>query len=94
MWGPDYEYITLVQGKDYIEIGHCTPLFSLFSQTVPVPGITCGEFHYSHLLQYPKVPVPEWESFASQRQAWEKPLEGAVQYKIKVWNKRWGCLSS
>ena len=32
---------------------------------------------------YPKLPVPEWESFASKRQAWEKPFEGCVQYKTK-----------
>lgn len=30
------------------------------------------------------MPRPEWESFAERRQAWEKPLEGAVQYKTKV----------
>ncbi|MBV37023.1 MAG: hypothetical protein CMP47_16465 [Rickettsiales bacterium] len=36
------------------------------------------------MIQYPKVPHPEWESFAERRQAWEKPLEGAVQYKTKV----------
>ncbi|KIX03027.1 uncharacterized protein Z518_06577 [Rhinocladiella mackenziei CBS 650.93] len=37
---------------------------------------------------YPEVPVPEWESFASQRQTWEKPLEGAVQYKTKSFGEK------
>jgi hypothetical protein len=32
---------------------------------------------------YPRVPVPEWESFAIKRQGWEKPIEGCVQYKTK-----------
>ncbi|PSS12167.1 hypothetical protein M430DRAFT_125540 [Amorphotheca resinae ATCC 22711] len=32
---------------------------------------------------FPKIPVPEWESFASQRQSWEKPIDGCVQYKTK-----------
>jgi hypothetical protein len=32
---------------------------------------------------YPRVPVPEWESFAIRRQTWEKPVEGCVQYKTK-----------
>jgi len=32
---------------------------------------------------YPRVPVPEWESFAVKRQDWEKPVEGCVQYKTK-----------
>jgi hypothetical protein len=32
---------------------------------------------------FPKIPVPEWEAFSSQRQLWENPLEGAVQYKTK-----------
>lgn len=26
---------------------------------------------------------PEWESFAKDRQRWEKPFEGTVQYKGK-----------
>lgn len=26
---------------------------------------------------------PEWESFAKDRQKWEKPFEGTVQYKGK-----------
>lgn len=26
---------------------------------------------------------PEWESFAKDRQRWEKPIEGTVQYKGK-----------
>jgi hypothetical protein len=32
---------------------------------------------------FPKIPVPEWESFASQRQTWEKPIDGCVQYKME-----------
>lgn len=32
---------------------------------------------------FPKIPTPEWESFASQRQSWEVPLEGTIQYKTK-----------
>ncbi|OAL36101.1 hypothetical protein AYO20_04515 [Fonsecaea nubica] len=38
--------------------------------------------------QYPKLPVPEWESFASQRQSWEKPLEGTIQYKTKSFGEK------
>jgi len=26
---------------------------------------------------------PEWESFAKDKQKWEKPFEGTVQYKGK-----------
>lgn len=26
---------------------------------------------------------PEWESFAKDRQKWEKPFEGTIQYKGK-----------
>ena len=32
---------------------------------------------------FPKIPTPEWESFVSQRQTWEVPLEGTIQYKTK-----------
>ena len=32
---------------------------------------------------FPKIPIPEWESFASQRQEWYQPLEGTIQYKTK-----------
>ncbi len=32
---------------------------------------------------FPKVPKPEWESFAERRQEWERPFEGTVQYKTK-----------
>ena len=32
---------------------------------------------------FPRVPIPEWESFAIRRQEWEKPVEGCVQYKTK-----------
>ena len=28
------------------------------------------------------VPEPEWEQFAVRRQKWEKPLEGAIQFKL------------
>jgi hypothetical protein len=31
---------------------------------------------------FEKIPEPEWEAFANRRQAWEKPLEGAAQYKL------------
>ena len=26
---------------------------------------------------------PEWESFAKDRQTWEKPFKGTIQYKDK-----------
>lgn len=26
---------------------------------------------------------PEWESFAKDRQKWEKPFQGTIQYKSK-----------
>jgi hypothetical protein len=32
---------------------------------------------------FPKIPIPEWESFASQRHEWYQPLEGRIQYKTK-----------
>ena len=32
---------------------------------------------------FDKIPTPEWEAFASKRQAFEKPFVGAVQYKTK-----------
>lgn len=27
--------------------------------------------------------VPEWESFVKDKQAWEKEIEGTIQYKSK-----------
>ena len=32
---------------------------------------------------YPTLPTPEWEAFASQRQKWEVPIEGTIQYSTK-----------
>jgi hypothetical protein len=32
---------------------------------------------------FEKIPEPEWEPFVVKRQKWEKPLEGATQYKTK-----------
>lgn len=32
---------------------------------------------------YPKLPTPEWESFASKRQTWEEPMEGTMQFTIR-----------
>jgi hypothetical protein len=37
---------------------------------------------------YPKLPVPEWESFAERRQPWEKPYPGTMQFKTKVSSDR------
>jgi hypothetical protein len=33
---------------------------------------------------FPNIPTPAWESFSINRQPWEKPLEGATQYKTKT----------
>lgn len=35
-----------------------------------------------------ELPTPEWESFSMSRQKWEKPLEGAVQYKGKSFGEK------
>lgn len=32
---------------------------------------------------FEKIPEPGWEAFAASRREWEKPLDGAVQYKTK-----------
>jgi hypothetical protein len=37
---------------------------------------------------FPKIPDPEWESFAIRRQVWEKPLEGTVQYKTRSFGEK------
>ena len=37
---------------------------------------------------FDKIPPPEWESFASKRQEFEKPLEGAIQYKLISFGER------
>jgi len=37
---------------------------------------------------FPNIPTPEWEAFSSQRQPWEKPLDGAVQYKTKSFGEK------
>ncbi|KAK5088990.1 hypothetical protein LTS08_000607 [Lithohypha guttulata] len=37
---------------------------------------------------YDKLPTPEWESFASQRQTWEQCMPGTVQYAIKSFGDR------
>ena len=37
---------------------------------------------------FPKIPTPEWESFSGERQAWEKPLDGTVQYKGKSFGEK------
>ena len=37
---------------------------------------------------FPRVPHAEWESFASQRQSWETPVEGCVQYKTKTFGEK------
>ena len=36
------------------------------------------------IFTHSKIPTPEWESFASQRQTFETKLEGAKQYKTKT----------
>ena len=37
---------------------------------------------------FPKIPTPEWESFSGDRQAWEKSLDGTVQYKGKSFGEK------
>ncbi|ETN46712.1 uncharacterized protein HMPREF1541_00899 [Cyphellophora europaea CBS 101466] len=32
---------------------------------------------------YPKLPVPEWESFVKDKQAWETPMPGTMQFTSK-----------
>ena len=68
----------------------CSPIFS---QTPVYPGMIILK-----LGLYPKLPyvllgivravltrgsVPEWESFVKDKQAWEKEIEGTIQYKSK-----------
>ncbi|KAH0848257.1 hypothetical protein FOPE_02289 [Fonsecaea pedrosoi] len=69
-----------------------TPLQRYFCQTCGVPIMSVTPLYKGKVVLklglYPKLPVPEWESFASQRQSWEKPLEGAVQYKTKSFGEK------
>ncbi len=37
---------------------------------------------------FDKVPLPEWESFASKRQGFEEPIEGAVQYVLASFGEK------
>lgn len=37
---------------------------------------------------FSRIPAPEWESFASQRQSWEVPVPGAIQYKTKSFGEK------
>jgi len=37
---------------------------------------------------FPKIPNPEWESFALHRQEWLKPQGGCTQYKIKSFGEK------
>ncbi|KAL2434059.1 hypothetical protein ABEF95_014276 [Exophiala dermatitidis] len=64
-----------------------TPVQRYFCQSCGVPIMSITPLYKGKIILklgiYPKLPVPEWESFASQRQEWEKPLDGAIQYKTK-----------
>lgn len=44
------------------------------------PMQMCGMFLTSH---YGLHSEPEWESFVKDKQSWEKPFEGTIQYKGK-----------
>ncbi|OCT49081.1 putative glutathione-dependent formaldehyde-activating [Cladophialophora carrionii] len=65
-----------------------TPLQRFFCQTCGVPIMSITPLYKGKVVLklglYPKLPVPEWESFAERRQHWEKPFEGTIQYKTKV----------
>lgn len=69
-----------------------TPVGRYFCQTCGVPIMSVTPLYKGKIVLklgiYPKVPHPEWESFAERRQAWEKPLEGAVQYKTKSFGEK------
>jgi len=69
-----------------------TPVGRYFCQTCGVPIMSVTPMYKGKIVLklgiYPKLPQPEWESFAERRQAWEKPLEGAVQYKTKSFGEK------
>jgi len=64
-----------------------TPVSRYFCKTCGVPIRSLTPLYKGKTVLklgiYPKVPVPEWESFASNRQDWHKPYEGTTQFKTK-----------
>lgn len=62
----------LYKGKIILKLG----LVSLHAHGLRTPDADIDK-------QYDKLPSPEWESFAEQRQTWESPLEGTMQFRIK-----------
>jgi len=64
-----------------------TPVSRYFCKTCGVPIKSMTPLYEGKTILklgiYPRVPVPEWESFATNRQEWHKPYEGTVQYKTK-----------
>ncbi|EXJ87791.1 hypothetical protein A1O1_04718, partial [Capronia coronata CBS 617.96] len=87
------EKVEFPKGKDNLRVYEDpetlsgTPVQRYFCQTCGVPIMSMTPLLKGKIVLklgiYAKLPVPEWESFASRRQAWEKPVEGAVQYKTK-----------
>ncbi|KUJ12921.1 uncharacterized protein LY89DRAFT_687845 [Mollisia scopiformis] len=64
-----------------------TPLARYFCSTCgnPIKSVT-PLYEGKTVLKtgiFPQIPTPEWESFSLNRQKWELPLDGAVQYKTK-----------
>jgi len=69
-----------------------TPISRFFCKTcgVPIQSVT-PMYAGKTVLKlgiYPRLPVPEWESFASQRQEWEVPFTGCIQYKLKSFGEK------
>ncbi|EXJ67512.1 uncharacterized protein A1O5_09525 [Cladophialophora psammophila CBS 110553] len=84
---PNYPSLTRYTQSQDPETLSGTPVQRYFCQTCGVPIMSITPLYKGKIVLklglYPKLPVPEWESFASKRQSWEKPFEGTIQYKTK-----------
>lgn len=56
-----------------VDLWCCSPIMSITPMYKGKVVLKLGIF--------PQIPQPEWESFSVNRQKWESPLEGAIQYK-------------
>ncbi|KAK5940005.1 hypothetical protein PMZ80_007423 [Knufia obscura] len=87
------EKVEFPKGKDNIrryddpETLSGTPVQRYFCQTCGVPIMSMTPLYKGKIILklglYEKLPTPEWESFASQRQKWEVPLEDTMQFSTK-----------
>ncbi|KAI7778504.1 hypothetical protein LA080_002108 [Diaporthe eres] len=64
-----------------------TPLNRCFCGTCGCPIFSQTPLYKDMIILklgiYSDVPEPEWESFVKDKQSWEKPVEGTIQYKGK-----------